>query len=150
VSGKFDRIAIRDPLTVIGLGLRINHAAQAQGGEKIAAVWRAFTEGRVRERIANQVHATAIYLAYHDYEKKDEGDCSILLGAAVRDRTPAPPGLEVVVIPAARFAVFEVATQAEVPGAWQRIWSAGLRRTYTGDFEVYRLNQPIEICVAVT
>ena len=144
-----DRITLREPLTLVGLGLRTNNAAEVSGTGKIAAAWKAFVNERVQERIPNQVHATATYAAYYNYASEQKGDYSFLLGAAVRDGTPAPAGMVSIVIPASKYAVFTAATPADVAATWKRIWEAKLRRTYTGDLEVYRQGCETEIYVAI-
>ncbi len=144
-----NRVTSREQLTLVGLGLRTNNAAELTDAAKIGPAWKAFVDGHVQAHIANQVHSTATYVAYYDYQKDEKGDYSFLLGAAVRDGTPVPEGMIKVVIPASKYAVFEVATPAEIPAAWRQIWEAGLHRTYTGDLEVYRKNQGIEIYVAI-
>lgn len=144
------RITTREKLTLVGLGLRTSTAAELAGAGKITAAWSAFTDGHVQTRITNQVHATATYVAYYDYAGEDKGEYSYLLGAAVRNGTPAPEGMVSVVIPASKYVVFEAATPAEVAAVWQQIRAAGLRRAYTGDLEVYRPHQKVEIFVAIT
>ena len=144
-----DRIATRQQLTLVGLGLRTNDAAELAGFGKIAAAWRAFVEEKVQARIPNQVHATATYVAYYDYEGAQKENYSYLLGAAVRDGTPAPEGMTCLVVPAAKYLVVEVLSAAEVPAAWRGIADAGLHRTFTTDLECHRHRQKVEIYVAV-
>jgi predicted transcriptional regulator YdeE len=144
-----DRTTLREQLTLVGLGLRTNNAAEMSGTGKIAAAWTAFIDEHVQKRIVNQVHATATYAAYYDYASDEKGDYSFVLGAAVRDGTPAPSGMVSVVIPASKYAVFTAATPADVRATWERIWVAKLRRAYTGDLEVYRQGCEIDIYVAI-
>ena len=145
-----DRITTREQLTLVGLGLRTSNAAELAGAGKIAAAWNAFFDRQMQAQIPNQVHATATYVAFYDYQGEHRADYSYLVGAAVRAGTSAPEGMVRVEIPASRYVVFEAATPKEVPAVWHRIGSAGLHRAYTGDLEVYRLHQKVEIYVAVT
>jgi hypothetical protein len=78
-----ERITTREQLTLVGMGLRTSNAAEVAGAGKIAAAWKAFVDGHVQAQIPNQVHATATYVAYYDFQGEQRGDYSYLVGAAV-------------------------------------------------------------------
>lgn len=137
---------------LVGFSARTNNAVEMRGG-KIGPMWGSFMESNALAQIPDRIRGDEIRAAYIEYESDHTGEYTFVLGAAVKPGSRVPDGMVRKTIPAAKYAVFTAASPAQVPSTWQTIWAAGLKRTYTGDFEVstFGAGGPprIEIFVAV-
>lgn len=80
-----------------------------------------------------------------------------MVGFQVKDKNNIPAGMTVKVIPKSKYNVITVKGNMpqSIAEGWGYIWNSDLKRTYTGDFEVYgkkyvkNQNSEINIYVAV-
>lgn len=107
-------------------------------GQVIGGLWQKLFDDGVIGRIPGRVNSYTIGL-YSDYENKEQGKYDITVGCEVEQDAPLPKELAVKVIPAGRYARFDVFGDMSkaVGKAWEEIGGMGLRRTFTGDFEEY-------------
>lgn len=136
---------------VIGLALRTSNQ---EAFETIPPHWQRFTADGVLARIPGRL-SDEVYAVYTDFEHaglNNQGLYTLILGARVAPGTPVPPGLAAAVVPAARRAVFPV-DQGRfdlVGAAWQAVWARhDLKKTYIAEYERYRADGTIEICVGI-
>lgn len=110
-----------------------------QMGEKIGKLWMELYQGGVNERIKNKANEYAIGL-YSDYSEN-----GYVVTAGNEVTSPENDDLSIKIIPAGRYAKFSIHGHMEqaVAQAWGEIWSMGLDRSFTGDFEEY-LNSDFE------
>ena len=92
----------------------------------------------IQEKIPNKTSNEVIAL-YCDYEGDYTKPYSLIIGCPV-SHPEVPKGMVTKTIPAGSYALFEA--KGEFPKSlietWQDIWKReDLKRTYTGDFEVY-------------
>jgi len=131
-----------DGFSVIGIEVRTNNA---EGGKVIPRQWDRFFKEGLAGKIPNRADSSLV-VVYSNYASDYHGDFDYLIGARVRDGSPAPEEMKLKVVPKAHYAVLTTArgpVGKVVSEAWQKIWtledSGGLagRRTYKADFEVY-------------
>ncbi|RHW64144.1 AraC family transcriptional regulator, partial [Clostridium botulinum] len=105
----------------------------------IPKLWEEFENKRLGDEILNKVNKNEILGLYTDYENKEFGLYSFMVGFQVTDKNSIPEGMTYKVIPNAKYCV--VTAKGKMPDkigeAWGYIWNSGLQRTYTGDFELY-------------
>ncbi len=122
----------------IGLELRTNNE---ECSEAMPAHKERFFKENILAKIPNKVNSDILAL-YTDYEGDYTQPYSWILGCEVSSLDQVPKGLVGKVIPEATYAVFT--TKGSFPqgliAAWQEVWKSNLTRSYTSDFEVYRLN----------
>lgn len=139
-----NRIVELDAMKLAGIAARTTNANEMSGNGKLGPLWGRFWSEQIAARIPNAKEPGTSYGCYCDYENGAMGEYTMLIGASIDLHAEAPAGMEVVEVPAAKYAVFttergplvEVVTRA-----WQSIWkwslSSGEERTFTGDFERY-------------
>jgi predicted transcriptional regulator YdeE len=140
--------------TVVGIPRRTRNA-EAQ--ETIPGCWQEFLRQNAAARIPHRAVPPVMYAVYSDYESDWAGPYTYLLGCGVTRADSVPDGMEARRIPPQTYAVFRAKGRMpdEITGVWANIWSSGLPRTYTYDFELYdkRFARPsakeAEIWVAV-
>ena len=155
VSGNEQRQAIKDDMesaikqtnvpgfTVIGIAARTDNAKESTPDGIIPKQWQKFfSEGMLAQVQAKT--GPILYAIYSDYASDHNGEYTYLVGASVKEGTPATAGMVVKRVPPGQYAVFttEVGAFAKVvPAAWQRIFKledeGKLQRAYKTDFEVY-------------
>ena len=96
-----------------------------------------------------------VYGIYYNYESDANGEFSVLAGTDQIDASVEE--LEKINIIAGKYLVFEA--KGEMPqvviDTWGKIWEyfsnekAEYQRTYTTDFEYYKNQNEIEVCIAV-
>ncbi|EJO5347654.1 effector binding domain-containing protein [Clostridium botulinum] len=105
----------------------------------IPKLWEEFQNKKLGDKILNKINKDEILGLYTDYENKEMGLYSFMIGFQVTDTNSVPEGMTYKVIPATKYCV--VTAKGKMPDkigeAWGYIWNAGLQRTYTGDFELY-------------
>lgn len=139
-----NRIVELGAMKLAGIATRTTNANEMSGNGKLGPLWDQFWSEQIATPIPNAKEPGTIYGCYSDYENGAMGEYTMLIGASIDLSADAPAGLEVVEVPAAKYAVFttERGPVAEVVArAWQSIWkwslSSGEERTFTGDFERY-------------
>lgn len=125
-------------LLIAGIECRTSNQPEA-GPQDISRHWERF----YREDILNQIPHKAskeVIALYCDYEGDYTQPYSLVIGCLVSSLDGLPKGLVAKSIPASSYAVFHALGKfpACLIERWKSIWQqAYLRRTYTGDFEVY-------------
>lgn len=125
-------------MTVAGIHVRTSNTAPDMG-EAIGGLWQRFYGQGVYESIAQKVDAKSIGL-YTNYAGDFLGEYDLYTCCAVGGKEQ-PAGVEVVTIPAGRYAKFVVKgdVQKDVGAFWGDVWQMEeLDRSYTGDFEEYQ------------
>ncbi len=125
-------------LLVIGIDCRTSNAPEA-GPQDIPKLWGRFYGEDIISRIPNKTSHEVIAL-YCDYEGDYTHPYSIVIGCPVSSIDTIPEGMVAKTLPASSYAVFRAI--GEHPKAlietWGNIWQQpSLKRTYTGDFELY-------------
>ncbi len=136
---------------VIGIELRTNNLVAQQ---TIPPHWQRFSQEGVLSRIPGKLsdEVLAVYTDFENAGRNNQGEYSLVIGAAVATSTSAPADMVRVVIPASRRAVFAVAPgRFDLVGAkWQEIWwRHDLRKTFIAEYERYRANGEIEILIGL-
>ena len=132
-----------DAFQIIGINTRTSNQDEMKGTGKIPALWNKFYSEQALSKIPGKLNSDIIAV-YHDYESDASAPYSVLIGAKVAPGTKAPEGMELLNIPAQKYAKITSA-KGEMPGvvidAWKTVWNltekSELNRTYTFDLEVY-------------
>ena len=129
----------KGPMQVMGIEIRTTNE-NWQSGKDIPPFWGQFYREQIQAQIPNQKTGEVLGL-YCEYEKDHTKPYTIVAGCEVTLVGEIPEGLVVKQIPAAKYAVFEISGKFpdQMMEVWQWIWEDHLRRTYTGDFELYPL-----------
>lgn len=123
----------------------------------IAKLWQTFYEEDVLSRIPGKASEDIICL-YCNYEGDYTKPYTAIIGCFVDTLDKIPEGMVVKKLPASSYQIFQALGEhpAAVIQTWQEIWQTPeLKRTYTGDYEVYGKNffshspQEVEIYLAV-
>lgn len=111
-----------------------------QAARDIPPFWGRFYREGIQGFIPNQKTGEVLGL-YCEYEKDHTKPYTLVAGCEVTVAGATPKGLVVKKLPAAKYAVFEISGKFpdKLMEVWQWIWAGNLRRTYTGDFELYPL-----------
>lgn len=139
------------PIRVVGLELRTSNE---QAFETIPGHWQKVVQQGVLATIPGKT-SDDVYAVYTNFEnagKNNQGQYSLIIGAAVEAGSPVPAGLVAAEIPASQRLSFAVESghPERVGEKWQEIWGKGdLGNTYLADYERYRSNGEIEILVGV-
>lgn len=142
---------------VIGITVRTTNE-YGQSAQDIPALWRRFFDECHSARIPNKTGDT-VYCAYLDYEFDHTAPYTALIGCKVRSLDDVPEGMTGAILGGGNYLKFKAVGQLEdgmVYDQWLSIWSAGLARRFTNDFEVYTpevrpsVQAEIDIFVAVT
>ncbi|UHA76110.1 effector binding domain-containing protein [Paenibacillus sp. 481] len=138
------RLEQRDAIRLIGLAERTTNAREMSANGVIPQLWRCFWEEQVQQQIADPAQPGPIYGCYSDYENEIYGEYKILVGISANSLDHVPAGMSSTLIPASTYAVFTSrrGPLAQVVGeTWQAIWkwsaTSGMKRAFTGDFELY-------------
>ena len=135
---------------VTGIALRTSNDEAAQ---TIPPFWQRFGEQQVLAAIPGRIgtDVLAVYTQFAHAGVDNQGLYSLVIGAEVSPDAPVPAGMQRVVVPASRRAVFEVARGRPdlVGAAWQRIWATPLPKTYLADYERYTQDGAITISVGI-
>ncbi len=149
------KIITLDEIKVIGIETRTSND-EAQND--IPKLWQKFYSGDIKGKIPNKISEDVLSL-YTEYESDYTKPYTIVLGCKVKDFSSIPEGMVSKTIPASRYAVFTA--KGKMPGklveTWQYIWSSGIKRAYTGDFDLHtdranRANLPepeVDVYVAI-
>lgn len=152
-----DYVVIEKPSTiVVGIECRTSNLPEA-GPYDIPKHWEKFYNDNILEKIPHKISLEIVAL-YCDYEGDYTKPYSLVIGSAVHSLDEIPDGMVAKIIPSSSYAIFKAI--GEHPKAliesWGQIWQqADLKRTYTGDYEVYgerffsQSPQEIEIYIAI-
>ncbi|USG64995.1 GyrI-like domain-containing protein [Brevibacillus ruminantium] len=156
------KIIFLDAMNLEGIAARTTNAREVSGEGEIPGLWEQFFRANVTSRIGQIKHPQRLYALYANYENGAEGTYTVLLGHETKPGEQTGEGLEAISIPAAKYAVFTTEkgpVDVVVTEAWKRIWAwssaANVRRTFTGDFELYNAHDfdpgqaVVEIYIAI-
>jgi predicted transcriptional regulator YdeE len=120
--------------TVLGLSIRTSNSRPDQIGQ----LWQQFYSRNIAGQIANK-ESENIYSVYIDYESDHTGAYTLVIGCQIDESASVPGGLVKKQVPASRFAVFDANGKQPdtLIATWQKIYTMGLKRTYSGDFDFY-------------
>ncbi|MCR8659189.1 GyrI-like domain-containing protein [Paenibacillus endoradicis] len=156
------KIEEKDSIILAGISVITTNAEEVSGKGQLGALWTKFYTDDVSSLIAEKASDGAIYGCYTDYENGAEGRYRLLIGMRVQNIDNKPAGLDFVITPAAKYAVFTTSRgpiQEVVFQAWNAIWqwseTSSMKRTFTGDFEYYDersadpANAQVDIYIAI-
>jgi predicted transcriptional regulator YdeE len=131
------KIAQKPSVLLIGIQCRTSNDPNA-GPIDIQNLWTKFASDNVFANIPNKASEEVIAL-YCDYEGDHTQPYSVVIGCAVTSFDSVPRGMVTKTIPAASYAVFPVIGDfpESLIETWGKIWNTDLKRTYSGDFELY-------------
>lgn len=148
--------------TVVGIQARTSNAKEATAHGIIGKQWQRFFSEGIPQNIPNRLDAN-FYAVYSDYASDHNGEYSFLIGAKVKNGTPAPEGMVAKQVRSGKYAVMcsdKGPFPEVVPAAWGRFYKleaeGKLKRAYETDFELYdeRAQNPqngqVDIYVGVT
>ena len=148
-------IVQKPSILLMGITCRTSNVLEA-GPIDIPNLWGKFYADNVIGKISNKTSNEVLAL-YFDYEGDHTKPYSILIGCPVSSADVIPEGMTVKSIPEGSYALFQAI--GEHPKAlietWGTIWQTNLKRTYTGDYEVYGQkfipgsDQEVEIFIAL-
>lgn len=139
---------------VIGITVRTtNEKSDNKDMDDIQNLWIRFRDEDIRNKIPHKESQEIVSL-YTVYEKDSHGPYSVVLGYRVTSIDDVPEGMVAKTAPASKYAVFHVKGEnlaKEILQAWQKIWFMDMPRSYTGDFDVYMVEntQEADIFVAI-
>ncbi|OAA90234.1 effector binding domain-containing protein [Clostridium ljungdahlii] len=150
------KVVKKNQIVLVGKEIRTTN----EGGKCKAVIeklWTEFSQQKLEDKIPNKLKNGEILGLYSDYENKEFGDYSYMVGLQVKDTGSIPDGMTYKVIPASKYYVVTVKGKMpeSIGEAWGYIWNADIERTYTGDFEIYderydgSENSEVDIYVAV-
>lgn len=138
------RIEEKDSMILAGISVKTTNTDEISGTGKLGALWTKFYSDDISSLISEQASDGTIYGCYTDYENGAAGRYRLLIGKRIQNIEDKPVGMDYVITPAAKYAVFTTSTgpiQEVVFQAWNEIWqwseASSMKRTYTGDFEYY-------------
>ena len=149
-------IVEKPAIHIIGIDCRTSNAPN-RGPHDIPKLWGRFYSEDIISRIPNKASNEVIAL-YCDYEGDHTQPYSVVIGCPVSSIDAIPEGMIVKTIPASSYAVFQAVGDypTSLIETWGTIWSqTDLKRTYTGDFELYgdkftsQSPQELEVFIAI-
>ncbi|MHC6179708.1 GyrI-like domain-containing protein [Clostridium sp. JNZ X4-2] len=150
------KIVEKDRIMLVGKEMRTSNEDKNCSIE-IEKLWKGSLEQKLGDSIQNKINSGEILGLYTDYENKEFGTYSFIVGYEVSDAAAVPEGMVSKVIPPSKYYV--ITAKGKMPEsigkAWKYIWNADIQRTYTGDFELYDKrydgseNSEVDIYVAV-
>ncbi len=124
-------------IVVMGIECRTSNDPEV-GPQQIGQHWQKFIQEGISNHIPNKTNDEVIAL-YCDYEGDYTSPYSFVIGCMVNSSDEVPEGMVVKTLPATTYAVFPVIGEypKNLIETWGMIWQSNLKRTYSGDFEVY-------------
>ena len=142
----------KEPIFVIGIDCRTSNAPEA-GPKDIPKVWGRFFQENTADKIPNKTSKDIIAL-YCDYEGDFIKPYTFVLGCPVSSLRDIPKGMVGKTIPASTYVCYHV--KGDYPKSlidtWGMIWTTtDLKRTYTGDYEIYYggSHETLDVLVAI-
>lgn len=130
---------VQKPSTmIVGIECRTSNAIAA-GPQDIPRLWDRFYSQNIINQITNKT-STEVFALYCDYESDYTQPYSLVIGCPVSSLDNIPEGMVGKAIPAGSYACFSALGEhpKSLIETWGNIWQqADLKRTYTGDYEVY-------------
>lgn len=145
-------IVERPAMRVVGIACR---TAPETAGADIPQLWETFYREAFFNRIQDKTSEETLGL-YCDYAGDYTQPYTLVIGCESAASSVAAP-LVLKTLPASHYALFEAKGEfpASVIETWKTIWQTPLKRTYTGDFEVYDASfqtdpqKPVRIYIAI-
>jgi len=128
-----------DLMMVIGINIDTSFAGQ-QDQKDIQKLWEHWFSAQVSQQIPHKID-DKIYNIYHNYQERDQGSYSVLLGHVVSSLDQIPEGLSGLSFQPGRQVHYQVegALPDAVISTWQNIrQSQDYRRAYIADYDVYQ------------
>lgn len=152
---KDRQVIHKEAMQIIGIKLRTSNAPDA-GPKDIPLHWEKFYSENILEKIPHKISNEVIAL-YCDYEGDYTQPYSLIIGCVVSSVKDIPEGLVVKTLPETSYAIVPAIGEhpKKLIQAWGNIWQSDLKRTYTGDFELYGENfakespQKVEVYIAI-
>lgn len=131
------QIVSREPIPMIGIELRTSNSV-GKAMLDIPKHWEKFYRENMLTKIPNR-KSDDVIATYIDYESDHSGAYSLIIGCEVNETEDVPEGMITKTIPEASFAMMTAKGPLPISmiNAWREIWSSDLKRTYSGDFELY-------------
>jgi predicted transcriptional regulator YdeE len=121
----------------VGITCRTSNESH-RAPKDIPALWHRFYNEKIASLIPNKASDEIVSL-YFDYEKDHTGPYTCLVGCPVTSLENIPASLVAKKLQESLFALYSV--KGEFPkvliAAWQEIWQSDLKRSYSGDYELY-------------
>lgn len=133
-----DYTVIQKPsINIIGIECRTSNAPE-DGPQDIPRLWGQFYSEDTINKIPNKASYEVIAL-YCDYEGDYTQLYSLVIGCSVTSLDSIPEGMVAKIIPAGSYGVFRAIGEypTSLIETWGNIWQTKLKRTYTGDYELY-------------
>lgn len=142
-------------ITIIGIECRTSNSPEA-GPYDIPKHWEKFYKGDVISKIPNKT-SNEVFALYCDYEGDYTQPYSLVIGCSVSSSDIIPEGMVAKTIPGGSYAIFSAVGEhpKSLIETWGNIWQQPeLKRTYTGDYEVYgdkffASPQEVEVYIAI-
>lgn len=134
---KYEVVELKEKI-VAGLSARTNNASPDMGSV-IGNLWQRFYTPGTWNSIGNRVNEKSLGI-YTDYSSNEMGDYTIMVGAETCSDKQPNEDLEILRIPAGKYAKFIVKghMQRAVADFWQQLWNMDLPRSFCCDFEEYQ------------
>lgn len=141
-------IEVRPAMSIQGVGVRTTNEAEAGPQGKIPQLWDRYFQSGLQSKISGDDQA--VYALYTEYESDASGAYTLIIGNRADEVAAAENSdeLQQASVPASRYLVFRTRRgplMEIVPEVWHEIWSyfdqAAEKRTYTGDYERYDMQQ---------
>lgn len=150
---KYERI--KEPIYIIGVDIRTTNDDLACYKD-IPPLWQKVMSEKLLDKIPNKI-SDEVYGVYTEFEHEgidNSGEYTFLIGAPVSTLEDIPEGFVGVIIPPSEYQVFPVepANPEMVGKTWHKIWEHPFEKikTYVLEFERYRPDGKIDICIGVT
>ncbi len=150
------RIEEKNKIMIVGKEIRTTNK-DGQCIKEISNFWKEFSDEKLGDKILNKTNPDEILGLYCDYENKEFGIYSFIIGYEVSNINSIPEGMVYKILPASKYCV--VTAKGKMPdkvgATWSYIWNSNFQRTYTGDFELYGKkyddseNAEVDIYIAV-
>lgn len=130
---------------VVGISIRTTNENQ-QSAKDIPSLWQKFFSDKIADQVPNKIN-NELYCLYTDYESDFTKPYTTILGVAVKNLDFIPPSLVGLKIPSANYDQTSIQGdlhQGIVINEWNKIWSSGMKRAYSIDFECYSFGQAAE------
>lgn len=149
------RFVQKPEIKVIGIACRAANFTE-EGPKEIVNLWEKFYNEDILNKIPNRISDDVIGL-YCDYDGDYTQPYSLVIGCQVNSDIDIPEGMVSKVVPGGSYAVFKAVGEHPIAliETWQNIWQTDLKRTYTGDYELYGDNffkkspQEVDIFIAI-
>lgn len=142
-------VETRPAMFIQGVGVRTTNEAEAGPQGKIPQLWDRYFQSGLQTQLSDKDQA--IYALYTDYESDASGAYTLIIGNRIDEAVAVAASteeLQQAAVPAAKYMVFRTRRGPlleVVPQVWHEIWSyfqqSADKRTYTGDYERYDMQQ---------